>query len=97
MADSNRDIVIRFGELKDAETIASFSINMARETDDLKLDPRVVVEGVKSVMRDAAKGLYLVAEDKKSKRLVGQLAIAYEWSDWSNSYFWLMQGVWGEV
>jgi GNAT superfamily N-acetyltransferase len=89
----DEEVVIRLAELRDAEIIATFSMKMAQETEGLRLEKSVVTEGVQAVLKDPKKGFYLVAEDKKKKTIVGQLAIVYEWSDWSNKQFWLMQGV----
>ena len=40
----------------------------------------------------------MVAEVRESERprLVGQLMITYEWSDWRNAYFWWIQSVYVE-
>ena len=87
------EVLIRLAELADAKKIATLSMRMAQETENLKLDKGVVTEGVRAVLRDQKKGFYLVAEDKNRRIIVGQLAVVYEWSDWSNNQFWLMQGV----
>ena len=89
------DISIRRGNLSDAETIAEFNAAMALETEGLPLDRPRLIEGVQAVLRDPAKGFYLVAEFEC--RAVGQMMITYEWSDWRNGVFWWIQSVYVEA
>ncbi len=94
---------IRKAVLSDAEVIAQFNINLARETEHLQLDPKTVLAGVKALLRDSAKGIYFVAEagtentgrgrKKTRTQIAGQLCITYEWSDWRNGNFWWIQSV----
>ena len=88
MADS---LTIRTATLDDIETIASFNEAMARETEDKALDADTVRAGVEALMRDAARGFYLVAE--RGDTVVGSLMITTEWSDWRNGDFWWVQSV----
>jgi len=88
------DIAIRKAGLKDAETIANLNIRMAEETEGRKIDKDVASKGVEAVMKDPHKGFYLVAEKRSIPvRIVGQLLITFEWSDWRNKYFWWIQSV----
>jgi len=82
---------IRKGALGDAAIIAEFNIRLARETEDLRLDPATVAQGVTALLQDPAKGIYFVAENES--KIVGQLLITYEWSDWRNGNFWWIQSV----
>ena len=47
--------------------------------------------GVKAQLTDPARGIYHVAEIRG--KIVGQLLITYEWSDWRNGNFWWIQSV----
>lgn len=76
----------------DAPTIAEFNIALARETEHLELDPPTVLAGVRALLADAAKGHYFVAADA-SGRVVSQLMITHEWSDWRNGDLWWIQSV----
>lgn len=80
---------IRNGHAADAVAIAAFNCAMAQETEGLKLHSSRVLAGVRAVLEDPAKGLYLVAEDEGD--LIGQLLITREWSDWRNGVFWWIQ------
>lgn len=41
---------IRKATLEDAQILADFGINLAKETEDLVLDPQTVLAGVKSLI-----------------------------------------------
>ncbi len=63
------------------ETIANFQVEMAMETEGLKLDLETVQRGVKSVFEDTAKGKYFVALNEEGKCIASLLTVN-EWSDW---------------
>ena len=67
---------------------------MALETEHLTLDPGRLQSGVQRLVEDSSKGFYLVAWD--DGRIVGQLMITFEWSDWRNGTFWWIQSVYVE-
>jgi ribosomal protein S18 acetylase RimI-like enzyme len=82
---------VRRGTPADAATVAAFNIAMAKETEDIALDPAVVGPGVLAALSDPARSLYFVAED--GGRLLGQTMVTYEWSDWRNGNLWWIQSV----
>lgn len=84
-------ITIRHAQPGDYETIAEYNVALAAETEDFHLDPAVVREGVQAILNDPSKGTYFVAE--RDGRVVGQLMITYEWSDWRNGQIWWIQSV----
>ncbi len=84
-------MIIRPATRDDAETIARFNVLMARETEHLELDPGRVLDGVRAVFDEPGRGWYLVADSEN--RVVGQLMVTYEWSDWRNGVFWWIQSV----
>ena len=84
-------ITIRRARPEDADTIAAFNIALAKETEDLALDPAVIAPGVRAALADPARSLYFVAED--GGRIVGQTMVTYEWSDWRNGFLWWIQSV----
>ena len=87
----NIDIKIRKAEVSDAEIIAEFNLRLARETENIALEPARLLSGVVALLRDAAKGVYYVAEI--NGEIVGQVMITYEWSDWRNGNLWWLQSV----
>ena len=83
--------VIRVAAPADIETIASFNEAMATETEGKTLDPATIRAGVRGLFARPDLGFYIVAED--GGRIVGQLMITYEWSDWRDGVFWWIQSV----
>ena len=83
----------------DAATIVDFNRAMARETEGKHLDPERLQRGVERVLGDPARGQYFVAVvddpdgDGQSGRVVGQLMITREWSDWRDGWFLWIQSV----
>ena len=84
-------ITVRDATAADADGIARSNVAMALEAEHKQLDPAVVDAGVRAVFDDAARGRYFVAE--RDGRVVGQLMITCEWSDWRNGLFWWIQSV----
>jgi len=82
---------IRRARLADATVIADFNRRMAWETEKLRLEVARARRGVRALLKSPARGTYFVAESEG--RLVGQLLITHEWSDWRNGDFWWIQSV----
>jgi GNAT superfamily N-acetyltransferase len=76
---------------QDAPVIAEFNARLALETEGRTLDPAVLAEGVRQAIADPAKATYWLAE--LDGRVVGQLMLTLEWSDWRNGWFWWIQSV----
>ncbi len=84
-------ITIREARPEDAGVIASYNSDMAEETEGKRLDPDRIGPGVRALLSDANKGRYWVAECED--RVIGQLMVTYEWSDWRNGSIWWIQSV----
>ena len=87
--DTALEIVV--GEASCAGEIARFQVDMAMESEGLSLDHGRVLNGVKAVLADEAKGRYLVARIGGTP--VGSLMITREWSDWNCCWYWWVQSV----
>ena len=85
------EFTIREARPADAETIAAFNSAMAEETEGKSLDPGIIGPGVANLIADPNRGRYWVAESVG--RVVGQLMVTYEWSDWRNGNIWWIQSV----
>jgi GNAT superfamily N-acetyltransferase len=85
------ELKIREGALSDAPLVADFNLQLAEESEGLRLDEALVQASVAAVLKDPAKGLYYIAEVEGE--VVGQLMITYEWSDWRNGNIWWIQSV----
>jgi len=88
------DITIRDAAPGDEATIVDFNTRMAMETEGRPLARELIEAGVAAVLRDSARGRYWVAEI--DDRVVGQLLVTFEWSDWRNGTFWWIQSVYVE-
>ena len=88
---------IRRARAEDGPVVAANNVAMARETEAVDLDADRVAAGVRAVLADPGKGFYLIAEapDPVSgrARVVGQLMVTFEWSDWRDGQFWWIQSV----
>jgi len=84
-------ITLRAAQPRDREAIVAFNAALAVETERLELIPEVLRAGVTAVLGDPTKGFYLVAE--RAGRIVGQLMVTLEWSDWRNGNWWWIQSV----
>jgi GNAT superfamily N-acetyltransferase len=85
------DMQIREALESDAGQIAEFNSRLAAETEGIQLLPGVVGPGVEAMLADPSKGRYWVAESRG--RIVGQIMVTYEWSDWRNGMIWWIQSV----
>ncbi len=84
-------ITVREALPDDAGIIAGFNSDMAMETEGKTLDPDLIGPGVAALLEDASRGRYWVAVD--DNRVIGQLMVTYEWSDWRNGNIWWIQSV----
>lgn len=85
------NLIVRFGRLNDATTLAEFNKAMASESEGYELDYQTVLSGIKNLMLQTELGFYLVAEVQGS--IIGSLMITYEWTDWRDGVFWWIQSV----
>lgn len=88
------DQIIRDARREDADVLARFNIAMAWETENKKLDSKLIESGVAKILGDPDAGFYTVVEI--DGRIVGTLMITTEWSDWRNGLFWWIQSVYIE-
>ena len=84
---------VRAAEPADAPVLADYNCRMAEETEGKRLDPPTVAAGVDGLLSRPEKGRYFVACDPAGGRVVGQLMLTYEWSDWRNGDLWWIQSV----
>lgn len=83
---------IRRAHRDDLDTICANNAAMALETENKALDPDTLRAGCDAVLQDPSRGGYWLAVDGDG-RVVGQLMLTYEWSDWRNGEFWWIQSV----
>jgi GNAT superfamily N-acetyltransferase len=84
-------LAVRPARQGDAPGIVDFNHRLALETEQKRLDPATLAKGVDAILRDPRLGRYFVAV--AGERIVGQLAVTAEWSDWRNGSIWWLQSV----
>jgi GNAT superfamily N-acetyltransferase len=84
-------LTIRAATVADRDIIVEFNCGLARETEGKALDPPTVRAGVSAALTDPRKGPYYLAEN--DGRVLGQMQVTFEWSDWRNGTFYWIQGV----
>jgi GNAT superfamily N-acetyltransferase len=82
---------VRPARVDDLDTLVAANLAMAEETERVRLDPETLREGIRALLESRAPGRYWVAEI--DQRVVGQLMITFEWSDWRNRVVWWIQSV----
>ena len=85
------EYMITTGGVEDIGTIAAFQVDMAMESEGAVLSLERVQRGVRAVVDDSVKGVYLVA--RCCGVPVGSLMITREWSDWNCEWYWWVQSV----
>jgi GNAT superfamily N-acetyltransferase len=84
-------IITRHATASDIDIIVEFNASMAKETENIDLDRERLQKGTNALIADSSKGMYYVAET--DGKVVAQLMVTYEWSDWRNGTFWWIQSV----
>ena len=88
------DISIRRGDVDDCSIVTEYNTAMALESEGKALEPHVISEGVRKALEGGVGAIYYVAvSTEESGRVVGQLMITTEWSDWRCAPIWWIQSV----
>ena len=87
----NSSIIVRSANASDLSILVEGNRMMAIESEGKQLDDAVLTRGVRRALEDPVRGRYLVAES--DDRVVGQLMVTSEWSDWRDGWFWWIQSV----
>jgi GNAT superfamily N-acetyltransferase len=83
--------MIRQATLDDLDLLVQGNLAMALETEGVALDPARLEPGVRAVLSGEQPGRYYVWEE--NGRVIAQLMITFEWSDWRNGMVWWIQSV----
>src|SRR5438876_7756395 len=82
---------VRTAGLRDLDALVSGNLALAEETERVRLDLDTLRQGILALLESRVPGRYWVAE--LEGRIVGQLLITFEWSDWRNRMVWWIQSV----
>ncbi len=85
------DLAIRPASELDLDLIIEYNARLAEETEGKSLDRDLLRSGVAALLADSTKGSYFLAEAEG--KVIGQMMITFEWSDWRNGVFWWIQSV----
>ncbi len=88
---SSNDLTLRDAGLADIDSLTSFAIAMAWETEHKRLHPDTVRRGIAVILNEPIRGRYFIAE--RGGERVGTLMLTYEWSDWRCADWWWIQSV----
>ena len=91
MGSEKPPVTIRDATVQDAAILADYNSRLAVETEGHALHRDTIDAGVAALLDDPDKGRYWVAE--YGGKVVGQLMVTYEWSDWRNGNLWWIQSV----
>jgi len=83
--------VIRPARADDLDALVDGNLALAEESERLTLNGETLRQGIRALLESRAPGRYWVAE--LGGRVVGQLLITFEWSDWRNRMVWWIQSV----
>jgi len=85
---------VRAARTDDLEALVAGNLALAEETERTRLDVETLRRGILALLESRAPGRYWVTE--LERRVVGQLLITFEWSDWRNRMVWWIQSVYVE-
>jgi ribosomal protein S18 acetylase RimI-like enzyme len=84
-------IQIREATRSDISVLVQFQQLLARETENVILDEKILSTGITAMFEDPTKGRYYIAETNGDA--IGCHMITYEWSDWRNGMVYWLQSV----
>eukprot|EP01135_Chromosphaera_perkinsii_P000806 Nk52_evm94s151 gene=Nk52_evmTU94s151 len=89
---------VRKATLEDLDTLVEGIATMAKDSEGIDLDLKILREGVKAPLADNSKGVYYLAEAPHENmdgkmRFAGCLMVFKEWSDWKNGEYWWIASV----
>ncbi|XGW00469.1 MAG: GNAT family N-acetyltransferase [Leptolyngbya sp. BL-A-14] len=87
-------LTIRNANPEDLDTIVRFNLALVEEARGKELAPTTLQKGVQAVLNDRDRGFYTLAE--VDNQVVAAVLVTFEWSDFSNAWFWWLQDVYVE-
>jgi GNAT superfamily N-acetyltransferase len=88
---NDRKPQVRTAGIGDLDALVAGNLALAEESERVRLDADTLRQGIRALLESRAPGRYWVAEVEG--RVVGQLLITFEWSDWRNRMVWWIQSV----
>jgi GNAT superfamily N-acetyltransferase len=88
---TNLTLNIRAAGVEHLDALVAGNLALADESEHVRLDGDTLRQGILALLESRAPGRYWVAE--LDGRVVGQLLVTLEWSDWRNRMVWWIQSV----
>ncbi|WP_242053951.1 GNAT family N-acetyltransferase [Nostoc sp. FACHB-888] len=88
------NLIIRLAEPQDLSILVKFNQALAQEARGQSLNLQKLTKGIQAVLKDANRGFYILAE--KDDKVIGSTFINFEWSDWSNAWYWWLLDIYVE-
>jgi len=85
------DYKIRPAEQRDLETLVTFTLQEAKETEGTEPDHSAVRLGVQAGLQASGLSSYWVAES--AGHVVGSISVVTEWSNFRGGYYWWVQSL----
>jgi len=85
------ELLVRNARHGDLNALVDGNLRLAQETESIRLDVGTLTTGIRAILDNPALGRYVVAVLRG--RVVGHLAVTFEWSDWRNRMVWWIQSV----
>jgi GNAT superfamily N-acetyltransferase len=92
MKPETKELIIEKADQSYLEWIVQCQVDMALETENLKLNYDTVVQGVSYIFNNPDRGFYLLSKISPEQP-IGILLILKEWSDWRNGDIWWIHSV----
>jgi L-amino acid N-acyltransferase YncA len=86
------DYRLRKATTADLETIVGFTLDEAREAEELEKDVEGIRRGVSAGLKDPSAATYWVAESADGE-IVASTSAVREWSNFNGAYYWWVQSL----
>lgn len=88
------NFIVRLAQLQDLSTLVNFNQALAQEVRGKILAPQILTKGVQAVLSNPSLGFYVLVEH--DNKVIGSALINFEWSDWSNAWYWWLLDIYIE-
>ncbi len=89
------DEIVRQAKLEDLERLVEFTLSEARDAENAVVDREKAREGIGAALEDDSLALYWVLQ-KPDHKIIGNISIVKEWSNWRAGYYWWVQSLYIE-
>ncbi|UUM31970.1 GNAT family N-acetyltransferase [Vibrio japonicus] len=83
---------VRKADLSDLPDLIEFTVEEAREAEDVVKVPETLERGISAALNDSSIATYWVLVDENDCPC-GNVSAVQEWSDWNAGYYWWIQSM----